>query len=37
VIQATLMRVTIHMVSAREYWPLARGLRRARQEWWLKQ
>jgi winged helix DNA-binding protein len=37
VVQATLMRVTIHMVSAREYWLFARGLRRARQEWWLKQ
>jgi hypothetical protein len=37
VIQATLMRVTIHMVSAREYWLFATGLRRPRQEWWLKQ
>ena len=37
VVQATLMRVTIHMVSAREYWLFARGLRRPRQEWWLKQ
>ena len=37
VVQATLMRVTIHMVSAREYWLFAMGLRRARQEWWLKQ
>jgi hypothetical protein len=37
VVQATLMRVTIHVVSAREYWLFARGLRRARQEWWLKQ
>jgi hypothetical protein len=37
VVQATLMRVTIHMVSAREYWLCATGLRRARQEWWLKQ
>jgi hypothetical protein len=37
VVQATLMRVTIHMVSAREYWLFARGLRRARHEWWLKQ
>jgi Winged helix DNA-binding domain len=37
VVQATLMRVTIHMVSAREYWLFAMGLRRARREWWLKQ
>lgn len=31
VIQATLMRVTIHMVSRREYWAYAAGVRRARQ------
>jgi hypothetical protein len=37
VVQATLMRVTIHMVSAREYWLFAMGLRRSRREWWLKQ
>jgi Winged helix DNA-binding domain len=37
VVQASLMRVTIHMVSAREYWLFAMGLRRARREWWLKQ
>jgi hypothetical protein len=36
VIQATLMRVTIHMVSAREYWLFAMGFRRSRREWWLK-
>jgi winged helix DNA-binding protein len=37
VVQATLMRITIHTVSAREYWLFATGLRRARQEWWLRQ
>jgi Winged helix DNA-binding domain len=37
VVQATLMRVTIHIVSAREYWLFAMGQRRARREWWLKQ
>jgi hypothetical protein len=37
VVQATLMRVTIHMVSAREYWLFAIGLRRSRRDWWLKQ
>jgi hypothetical protein len=37
VVQATLMRVTIHLVSARELWLYALGLRRARREWWLKQ
>lgn len=36
VVQGTLMRVTIHLVSARDYWLLAAGIRRARQEWWLK-
>lgn len=37
VIQATLMRVTIHVVSRREYWLYAMGIRRARREWWLRQ
>ena len=27
VVQATLMRSTIHLVSARDYWPLADGVR----------
>ena len=30
VIQATLMRMTIHMVSRREYWRFALGVRQAR-------
>lgn len=30
-IQATLMRVTIHTVSKRDFWPFAAGVRRARQ------
>jgi hypothetical protein len=29
------MRVTIHMVSARDYWPMTEAIRRARREWWL--
>jgi DNA glycosylase AlkZ-like len=33
VIQASLMRTTIHMVSRREFWPYAMGVRRARREW----
>lgn len=33
VVQATLMRTTIHIVSRREYWPCAMGVRRSRQEW----
>jgi Winged helix DNA-binding domain len=36
VAQGTLMRVTIHLVSARDYWPLALGVRRARREWFLR-
>jgi len=32
VVQATLMRTTIHIVSRREYWPYAMGVRRSRQE-----
>jgi Winged helix DNA-binding domain len=34
VIQATLMRVTIHMVSARDYHLFSAGVRAARQTWW---
>ena len=33
VIQATLMRTTIHMVSRRNYWRYAVGVRRSRREW----
>ncbi|HYN63833.1 MAG TPA: crosslink repair DNA glycosylase YcaQ family protein [Candidatus Limnocylindrales bacterium] len=36
VIQATLMRATIHMVSAGDYWPMEIAVRRARREWWLR-
>ena len=35
VIQATLMRSTIHLVSAADYWPLAIAVREARRESWL--
>lgn len=33
VVQATLMRSTIHMVSAADFWPMAVGTRRIRREW----
>ena len=33
-VQATLMRATIHLVSKRDYWPLAVALRDPRREWW---
>jgi hypothetical protein len=36
VIQATLMRTTIHLVSRREFWLFAAGVRRSRQEWALR-
>jgi hypothetical protein len=36
VIQATLMRTTIHMVSGRAFWRFALGVRRARREWALR-
>jgi DNA glycosylase AlkZ-like len=34
VIQATLMRATIHLVSKRDYWPLAVAIRDPRRSWW---
>ena len=33
VVQATLIRTTIHIVSRREYWRYAEGIRRSRQDW----
>ena len=36
VVQATLMRGTIHVVSARDFWPFAVGIRRAGRQWWLR-
>ena len=36
VVQGTLMRVTIHAVAARDYWPLALAVRAARRSWWLR-
>ena len=36
VVQATLMRVTIHLVSRRDYWPLALATREMRRESWLR-
>ena len=35
-VQATLMRSTIHVVSAADYWFFADGTRRARTDWWLR-
>jgi hypothetical protein len=36
VVQGTLMRVTIHLVSPRDYWPLAVAVREARRALWLR-
>jgi Winged helix DNA-binding domain len=36
VIQATLMRCTIHMVAADDFWPMCAGIQRSRREWWLR-
>jgi len=33
VVQATMMRVTIHVASAADYWPLTAAIRRSRREW----
>lgn len=33
VVQATLMRSTIHLVATNDFWPMAVGVRRARREW----
>ena len=35
VVQATLMRSTIHLVSARDFWPLATAVRDGRRRWWI--
>jgi hypothetical protein len=36
IVQGTLMRATIHLVSKRDYWPFAVGIRAAQLEWWLR-
>jgi DNA glycosylase AlkZ-like len=36
VVQGTLMRSTIHLVSAADYWPLATAIREARREQWAR-
>lgn len=36
VVQGTLMRVTIHLTSAADYWPLALAVRAARRDHWLR-
>jgi winged helix DNA-binding protein len=36
VVQGTLLRSTIHLVSAADYWPFAAGIRESRKKWWLQ-
>ena len=36
VVQATLMRSTIHVVSRRDFWPLAVAIRAAQREWLVR-
>ena len=36
VVQASLMRATIHVVSRRDYWPFAVAIRDPQRAWWLR-
>ena len=36
VVQGTLMRATIHLVSRADYWPVALAIRDARRAWWVR-
>jgi hypothetical protein len=36
VVQGTLLRSTIHLVSARDYWPIATAIRDPRRRWWSR-
>jgi hypothetical protein len=36
VIQGTLLRSTIHMVSARDYWLFMAAIKQGRQDWWRR-
>ena len=36
VVQATMMRATIHLVSAADYWPFTLAIRDVRRRWWLR-
>jgi hypothetical protein len=36
VIQATMLRATIHMSSRRDFWPVVEAVQQARRAWWLR-
>jgi Winged helix DNA-binding domain len=36
VVQGTMMRATIHLVSAADYWPLITAIRDSRRQWWIR-
>jgi hypothetical protein len=36
VVQGTLIRCTIHMVAAEDYWTICAGVRASRRQWWVR-